>query len=57
MYYSTREANADMHRARQGVHDFLRGYYHHKSADWKGNQPYPLQSWSAANWPGCQPTT
>ena len=46
-YYSTREANADMHRARQGVHDFLRGYYHHKSADWKGNQPYPLQSWSA----------
>ena len=46
-YYSTREANADMQRAPQGVHDFLRGYYHHKSADWKGNQPYPLQSWSA----------
>ena len=46
-YYSTREANADMHRAPQGVHDFLRGYYHHKSADWKANQPYPLQSWSA----------
>jgi pimeloyl-ACP methyl ester carboxylesterase len=46
-YYSTREANADMHRAPQGVHDFLRAYYHHKSADWKGNQPYPLQSWSA----------
>jgi pimeloyl-ACP methyl ester carboxylesterase len=46
-YYSTREANADMHRAPQGVHDFLRGYYHHKSADWKDNTPYPLQSWSA----------
>jgi pimeloyl-ACP methyl ester carboxylesterase len=46
-YYSTREANADMHRAPQGVHDFLRGYYHHKSADWKDNKPYPLQSWSA----------
>jgi pimeloyl-ACP methyl ester carboxylesterase len=46
-YYSTREANADMHRARQGVHDFLRGYYHHKSADWKANQPYPLKSWTA----------
>src|SRR5260370_1160113 len=46
-YYSTREANADMHRAPQGVHDFLRGYYHHKSADWKDNAPYPLQSWSA----------
>jgi pimeloyl-ACP methyl ester carboxylesterase len=47
-YYSTREANADMHRAPQGVRDFLRAYYHHKSADWKDNHPYPLQSWSAA---------
>jgi pimeloyl-ACP methyl ester carboxylesterase len=47
-YYSTREANADMHRAPQGVHDFLRAYYHHKSADWKANQPYQLQSWSAS---------
>src|SRR5205807_452995 len=46
-YYSTREADADMHRAPQGVHDFLRAYYHHKSADWKGNQPYPLKSWTA----------
>jgi pimeloyl-ACP methyl ester carboxylesterase len=46
-YYSTREANADMHRAPQGVHDFLRAYYHHKSADWKANAPYPLKSWSA----------
>jgi len=47
-YYSTREANGDMTGAPQGVHDFLRAYYHHKSADWKANQPYPLQSWSAA---------
>jgi pimeloyl-ACP methyl ester carboxylesterase len=46
-YYSTREANADMWRAPQGVHDFLRAYYHHKSADWKDNTPYPLRSWSA----------
>jgi pimeloyl-ACP methyl ester carboxylesterase len=46
-YYSTRPANADMHRASQGVHDFLRAYYHHKSADWKANAPYPLKSWSA----------
>lgn len=46
-YYSTREANADMHRAPQGVHDFLRAYYHHKSADWKANKPYPLKAWSA----------
>ena len=47
-YYSTREANANMHRARQGVHDFLRAYYHHKSADWKDNAPYPLKAWTAA---------
>jgi len=46
-YYSTREANADMLRAPQGIHDFLRAYYHHKSADWKHNNPYPLHSWSA----------
>jgi pimeloyl-ACP methyl ester carboxylesterase len=46
-YYSTREANNDMHRAPQGLHDFLRGYYHHKSADWKDNKPYPLKTWSA----------
>jgi pimeloyl-ACP methyl ester carboxylesterase len=46
-YYSTREANADMHPAPQGVHDFLRAYYHHKSADWTNNKPYPLKSWSA----------
>jgi pimeloyl-ACP methyl ester carboxylesterase len=48
MYYSTRQANADMHRAPQGVHDFLRGYYHHKSADWKANAPHPLQGWTAS---------
>jgi pimeloyl-ACP methyl ester carboxylesterase len=46
-YYSTREANGDMHRAPQGLHDFLRAYYHHKSADWTDNKPYPLKSWSA----------
>jgi pimeloyl-ACP methyl ester carboxylesterase len=46
-YYSTREANRDMAHPPQGLHDFLRAYYHHKSADWKANQPYPLQSWSA----------
>jgi pimeloyl-ACP methyl ester carboxylesterase len=47
-YYSTREANASMHQARQGVHDFLRAYYHHKSADWKDNAPYPLEAWTAS---------
>jgi pimeloyl-ACP methyl ester carboxylesterase len=47
-YYSTREANADMYRCAQGVHDFLRAYFHHKSADWPGNNPHPLRSWTAA---------
>jgi pimeloyl-ACP methyl ester carboxylesterase len=47
-YYSTREANDDMTRCRQGVHAFLRAYYHHKSADWPGNRPVRLGGWSAA---------
>ena len=47
-YYSTREANDNMRNCPQGVHAFLRAYYHHKSADWKQNEPFPLQSWSAA---------
>ena len=46
-HYSTRGADADMHRAPQGVHDFLRAYYHYKSADWLGNTPFPLKGWSA----------
>ncbi len=46
-YYSTRAANADMWHCAQGVHDFLRAYYHHKSADWPRNTPYPLPNWSA----------
>jgi len=47
-YYSTREANDDMQKCPQGVHDFMRAYYHHKSADWKQNRPFPLKSWSAS---------
>ena len=46
-YYATRGANANMHRATQGVHDFLRAYYHHKSADWAADRPYPLKGWTA----------
>jgi pimeloyl-ACP methyl ester carboxylesterase len=47
-YYSTREADANMHRAPQGVRDFLRAYYHYKSADWPANQPYQLRAWTAS---------
>lgn len=46
-YYSTREADADMRHCRQGIHAFLRAYYHHKSADWTRNKPYPLAAWTA----------
>ena len=46
-YYSTRPANNDMWNCPQGVHAFLRGYFHHKSADWSGNRPFPLKSWTA----------
>jgi pimeloyl-ACP methyl ester carboxylesterase len=46
-YYSTREANDNMQDCPQGVHAFLRAYYHYKSADWKRNKPFPLKSWSA----------
>ena len=47
-YYSSRAANADMLHCEQGLHAFLRAYYHYKSADWPGNRPYRLQSWTAA---------
>lgn len=47
-YYSTREANHDMQNCPQGVHEFMRAYYHHKSADWKQNRPFRLKSWTAA---------
>ncbi len=47
-YYSTRAANPDMQDCPQGVHDFLRAYYHVKSADWAPNRPAPLAAWTAA---------
>jgi pimeloyl-ACP methyl ester carboxylesterase len=46
-YYSTRQADGDMRHGPQGLHDFLRAYYHVKSADWEPNKPYPLAAWSA----------
>jgi len=36
-YYSTRQANADLWHCPQGVHAFLRGYFH------QGQQPLPLE--------------
>ena len=46
-YYTTEQANKDMLEAPQGLHMFLRSYYHHKSADWIQNNPAPLKEWSA----------
>lgn len=48
-YYSTPDAAAEMRDPPQGLHDFLRAYYHHKSADWPDNRPHPLASWDAAS--------
>jgi len=47
-YYRTREANDNMWRAPQGIHAFLRAYYHFKSADWKQNQPFKLAAFTAS---------
>ncbi len=47
-HYSTRTAAAEMRFAPQGLHDFLRAYYHYKSADWLGNRPFVLNERSAA---------
>ena len=46
-YYATREADAQMRGCPQGLHDFLRAYYHVKSADWPDNRPEPLAAWTA----------
>ena len=46
-YYGTREADPNMRQAAQGIHAFLRAYYHMKSADWPGNHPFKLAAFSA----------
>ncbi|WP_439816894.1 alpha/beta fold hydrolase [Zavarzinia sp. CC-PAN008] len=47
LYYAGPQANQDMGSCPQGVAAMLRGYYHHKSADWPGNHPQALEAWSA----------
>lgn len=47
-YYATRAANDDMMNCPQGVHDFLRAYFHMKSGDWKQNRPFRLSGWTAS---------
>lgn len=49
-YYQTAEANENIWHAKQGLHDFLRAYYHAKSADWPNNHPAPLAARTAGEW-------
>ena len=50
-YYCTSPANQEMtYPTGPPLHDFLRGYFHLKSADWAGNSspaPHRLPSWTA----------
>jgi pimeloyl-ACP methyl ester carboxylesterase len=46
-YYGTREADGNMRHAAQGIHAFLRAYYHVKSADWPQNKPFRLAAFTA----------
>jgi pimeloyl-ACP methyl ester carboxylesterase len=46
-YYATRPADQDMCGCPEGIHDFLRAYFHMKSADWPANKPHPLAGWRA----------
>ena len=46
-YNSTPSAATDWARPTQGLHAFLRGYIHLKSAAWAPNNPYPLTSFTA----------
>lgn len=46
-YFASPAAASDLCQAPQGIHDFLRAYFHVKSADWPGNQPHDMRTWSA----------
>ncbi|KAL0932290.1 putative epoxide hydrolase [Colletotrichum truncatum] len=48
-YYNAADAAADEWTNPKGqpLHEFLRGYFHLKSADYVLNKPHPLKSWTA----------
>ncbi|MEQ8859126.1 MAG: alpha/beta hydrolase [Pseudomonadales bacterium] len=46
-YYREPQANADLLGAPHGLANFLRAYFHVKSADWTDNRPFPLSAWTA----------
>jgi pimeloyl-ACP methyl ester carboxylesterase len=43
-YLSTRQANEDLWHPPEGLHRFLRTFFHVKSGDWPGNQPHRLKA-------------
>lgn len=49
-YYATEPANENIWHPKQGLHDFLRAYYHMKSGDWAQNQPFRLKALTASEW-------
>lgn len=46
-YYCTPSANHEMLEPKDELQEFLRGYFHLKSADRDGNDPHPLTAWKA----------
>lgn len=46
LYNAGRATNDDMMNCPEGLHAFLRAYFHSKSGDWSGNNPVPLQALS-----------
>jgi pimeloyl-ACP methyl ester carboxylesterase len=48
-YLTTRQADGDLSSPPEGLHAFLRAFYHVKSADWRGNAPYPLRGRTACD--------
>ncbi len=46
-YFGERDSEANMLNAPGGFSEFLRAYFHCKSADWTGNRPHPLARWTA----------
>jgi pimeloyl-ACP methyl ester carboxylesterase len=46
-YFRSREANENLWHPSQGLHDFLRAYYHFKSADLPENRPFRLAARTA----------
>jgi pimeloyl-ACP methyl ester carboxylesterase len=47
-YSAARGANENLWQAPQGIHALLQEQFYFKSADWAGNQPFPLKSYTAS---------